>query len=231
VGSVARTRGQAVAARHFGLHQALTDPDRYGDQYVRNLVGTLVPGAVASIAQSEDPVLREARTVMDTWRSRIPGLREGLHPKIDVWGQPTQNLGAYGPDVASRIYMSRITNDPVNLELMRLQQMPTALERKIRGVDLSDTQYEDYARTAGRMTKMQLDRLVNQASFAHWPDIAKRKAIESIVNGTRENARALMMMRYPVIWKTALEVKREEVHGATPEHLKAVRREPARAAP
>jgi hypothetical protein len=211
------------------LIQALTDPERYGEGFLQSIAGSIVPSGLALAARIQDPAMREMRTVGDAIRARIPGLREDLHPQVDWTGQTVPNQGALGPDVLSRIYISKITNDPVNIELNRLGKTPAKLDRKIRGVELNDVQYEDYARTAGRMTKMQLDRLVAQPSFAQWPDFAKRKAIEQVVDGTREQARALMMMRYPVIMRTAVEAKRAEVHGSTPEHVRAMQRNPAAA--
>jgi hypothetical protein len=211
------------------LIQALTDPERYGEKFLQQIAGSVIPAAVALTARTQDPVLREVRSIGDTLKSRIPGLRQDLVPKIDVWGQSVPYQGAAGPDVLSRAYQSAITNDPVNLELTRLAMMPAALDRKIRGVELADRQYEDYARTAGRMTKMQLDKMVGSPGFVQWPDFAKREAVKHLVDGTREQARGLMMIRNPTIWQTALGAKKAEIHGATPEHVKSMLRHPAEA--
>ena len=106
--------------------------------------------------------------------------------------------------------------------------MPAKLDRKIRGVELPDGRLDDdYQRTAGTMTKMQLDRMVASPSFANWPDFAKREAVKHLVDGTREGARGLMMMRYPFIWRLAAGAKREQIHGATPEHVRLMLRNPA----
>jgi hypothetical protein len=103
------------------LMKAVTDPDRYGERYVRQMAGTLVPSFLGQEAAIEDPVLRDARSILDVWKSRIPGLRETLHPQRDIWGEEIVREGALGPDRLSRIYISTIKNDPVNKQLIDAQ--------------------------------------------------------------------------------------------------------------
>ena len=67
----------------------LADPDRYGSRYVQRLSGTVIPTGLAQWARTEDPALREARTIMDNIRSRYsPGSRRELYPRLDRFGEP-----------------------------------------------------------------------------------------------------------------------------------------------
>ena len=47
------------------LVEAVHDPDRYGERYIQRLAGTMIPTGVAQVARVQDPVLREARSVLD----------------------------------------------------------------------------------------------------------------------------------------------------------------------
>jgi len=195
------------------LIQALTDSDRYGDKYIQNLAGTVVPSFMAQAARTLDPVQREARTTIDAIKSRIPGLREELLPRRDVWGEPLISQGSAGPDALSPIYQTRLSKDPVNIKLQELNVFPAKLSRKIRGVELTDQQYDEYQKLSGKMTKMRLDAVVNQAGFSTLPPTTQTDAIRRITASTRDMARSIMMMKNPDIVKQANDNKRREIEG------------------
>jgi hypothetical protein len=59
---------------------------------------------------------------------------------------------------------------------------------KIRNQTLTDGQYDDYARLAGRMTKMNLNRIVNSSQWAMIAGAQKADVIMSAFNGRRAAA-------------------------------------------
>lgn len=195
------------------LIKAVHDPDRYGQRYIQRLAGTVVPTGVAQIAQTQDPYLREARTIIDGIKARIPGMSQQLLPRRDIWGEPIDLGGGLGPDLISPIYESRINNDPVNQSLLRLKVFPSKLSRQIRGVELSDQQYDDFSRLAGRTAKMRLDSVVATPGFSTMPQFAQREIITRTIDTARETARNLMMMQNPEIIEKAIYAKREALTG------------------
>src|SRR3546814_13048383 len=67
----------------------LSHPERYGRNYVARLAGSMaVPAMVSQMASATDPNLREARNILDTIKSRVPGLSDELPERLDLWGQP-----------------------------------------------------------------------------------------------------------------------------------------------
>jgi hypothetical protein len=104
--------------------------------------------------------MRDARTILDTFRSKIPGLSQSVLARRDRWGEPIENQGALGIDGLSAIYESRVTHDPVNQEPFRLGIAPAPLEQKIRGVQLTPDQFDDFQRIGGRFAKGNLDTIV-----------------------------------------------------------------------
>jgi hypothetical protein len=194
------------------LIQAATQWDRFGDSYFRGLTGTVVPAISAQSARASDPIIHEARTVLDNLKARIPGLSQSLLPKRDVWGEPMVRSGAVGPDILSPIAESRINNDPVNKALLAAKYFPSKLDRKIRGVELTDQQYDDYARIAGRTAKVRLNAIVSMPGFDQMPESTRKELMTNTIQQSREMARSLIMMQNPEIMKKANDAKRAKLN-------------------
>lgn len=193
--------------------KALDNPGQYGDNWVKNYAASYVPAIVGQAARIQDPYVREIKTMKDAVYAKIPFLKETLKPRLDVFGQPIKNEGSAGPDIISPIYQRAISQDPTIKRLEALHYFPSAVEDRIRNVKLTDDQYDDYQRVAGRLMKDRLDIIVNQQNFASMPMGIQIDVIKKNVADTREQARGEMMMRYPSIIQDALAIKREAVTG------------------
>jgi len=174
--------------------EAIGDPDRYGQNYINGMLASLVPAGVGWLARTDDPYLRESRTLLDSFRARLPGLSEGLFPKRDIYGEPL-------------LRTQPITDDPVTERMIALQIFPAKLSKQIRGVELNDQQYDDFQRVAGRLMRMRLDSLINTPGFDTIPPAAQIKTITNIVDNSREAARSLIMMQNPEIITKATDNK------------------------
>jgi hypothetical protein len=183
------------------LIEALEDPGRYGERYIQNFLSSFVPYSVgmAQMARASDPYSRQARTVMDSIKAKVPGLSETLLPRRDIWGEPIPNMRGVGPPGLTAIWAQHVSSDPVNQAMMNLGIFPAAPERKIRNVELTDQEYDDFTRIAGRMTKMRLDAIARSADFQTWPNHIKRAQIEETIRQCREAARGAIMGKYPHI--------------------------------
>ena len=178
------------------LIKAVTDSDRYGPAYVRNMIASFVPFSVLSsqIAHSVDPYSRQARSVMDAIRAKIPYESEDLLPKRDIWGEPLPNKSVLGVPGFSSIYETAVSNDPVNQAMVKLGISPAAPTRKIRNVELTDEQYDKYCQVAGQTAKMRLDAIVGQSGFSDLPPEAQVEIIHKTIEKSREMARNVVMM-------------------------------------
>ena len=101
------------------------------------------------------------------------------------------------------IYERQISRDPVNLEMAKLGMGPATIERKIRNVELTDQQYDDFSRIAGRMAKQNLDKIVRSPDYEMWPANIRMDVFNETIKQAREAARGLMMMKYPQIARDA----------------------------
>jgi hypothetical protein len=200
------------------LIQAAEDSDRYGQTFIQNLVGSAVPTGLAQEAHLEDPVVRQAHTVLDAVRSRLPWYTEELPPRRDIFGQPiTRNpvLGhQYGLDRLNTIAMSKVSNDPVAQEMLRLKEWPGPVEQKLRGITLTPDQYDDYQRVAGRLMHNALSSYVRSDWWGVMPDFAQKEMMHEAVNQTRKTAAGYMLMLHPDLIQTATDAKVKQITGA-----------------
>lgn len=189
------------------LIQAVEDPGRYGQSYIRNFISSFVPYSVglAQIARSSDPYSRQARTVMDAVRKGIPGLSETLLPRRDIWGEEMPNLRGLGTFTA--IYAQQAGSDPVNQAMLSLGVSPAQPERKIRGVQLTDPEYDDYSRLAGRMAKQRLDVIVRSPDWQTWTPETRHDVLKEAIRQARETARGMVMAKNPDIIRQAVAAK------------------------
>lgn len=177
--------------------EALDDPDRYVSQFVANLGGTVVPTGVAQIARTQDPILRDARNIVDRIKSRVPGYSKTLPPRRNLWGEAIVLEGGVGPDIISPVYVSHDRHDKVNHEIVRLEMKPSMPERKINGVELTPREYEEYIKLSGIPAKRILDDVINSNIWDKIPDFEKKKIIDEQIKDHRNNARDLMIANNP----------------------------------
>lgn len=167
-----------------GLLQAAHDPDRYGVSFLESYANAIIPGAVAQVARLGDPVQRDVQSFQDGLANRIPGLRQELAVRFDITGAPRPNpsytfLGSLG--VASR----EESDDPVAKELNKLGAGISMPARKLRGVELSTSDYEAYSKLSGDLVNQQVSALINNPQYASLPESRKRVLLEATAKKAR----------------------------------------------
>ncbi|MCC6535760.1 MAG: hypothetical protein IT531_24680, partial [Burkholderiales bacterium] len=205
---------------------ALSNPGRYGDRYIANLAGTLIPTGLAQAARANDPIvretegmdaggdpiLREAADIIAKWKSRIPGMSEELQPRLDTWGEPVQREGGLG-GAFSPIAVSREKADPVRDEAVRLKLEIKLPEKKLYDVKLSPEQRTMYGTLSGQTAHQVLSQVVTSDGYQRLPDWAKREMVSEIVSEVRSGAREIMM---PEIGPETIVEKRLKRYEARP---------------
>jgi hypothetical protein len=197
------------------LIKAVEDPGRYGEGYIKNFASSFVPFSVgmAQMARAADPYSRQARNVMDAIRAKVPGYSQELLPRRNIWGDEIPNLPALGGRAISALYEKQVNSDPVNQAMVDLGVHPAMPERKIRNIELTDQQYDDFTRIAGRMAKQRLDIIVRSPDWQTWPNHSRHDVIAEVVRQSREAARGMVMMKYPKIPRDAAEALRKKKTG------------------
>lgn len=181
--------------------EALSEPERFGQSFINKFAASWVPNFLGQTASAmDDPVMREARNVLDALRNKIPWERDDLMPRRDRWGEPVP----FTPLVRM---MTDATNDVVNREMLRLGANPARPQRKWNGVELTAEQFDDYARIAGRFAKQRLDLWVGSQGYASLPDGLKLKSILDIVESSRKMARGQVQITYPELIQKQVDEK------------------------
>jgi hypothetical protein len=189
------------------LIEAVDNPGRYGQSYIRSLVSSFMPfsSLSAQMARMSDPYSRQARSVVDGIKQKVPGMSEMLPPRRDIWGEPIQNYGALGG--LTSIYMQPASHDPVNLALYNLGINVGQPTRSVRGVRLADDQYDYYQMIAGRMAHDRLETIVTSPDWQTWAPEAQHDVVQEVVSQSRETARNAVMAKWPTIPQQAYAAK------------------------
>jgi hypothetical protein len=196
------------------LIKAIEDPKRYGDAYIRNFASSFVPFSVSmqQMARAADPYARDARTITDAMKAHVPGLSQQLMPRIGVWGEPVPSREGLGGNITA-IWEQAVNNDPVNIALKNLSIYPAAVGRKVRNVELTPEQHDQYARIAGRLAKQNLDRIVLSPSFQSMPNPIKHDLITEALRQSRTVAEGMLFMKNPHILSDAYKFKMQKRQG------------------
>jgi hypothetical protein len=182
--------------------QAISDPQRYGTNYVSNTVGSMVPNIIKDAAKSGDPYMRETSAPGDPIKSSsnaikhgIPGLRNSLLPRRDVLGDmlpnDQQGAGAFLDLFNSRNPRSgtvtdelqRLNNVGENATPTRLLRNQTILGEKVK---LTPEQLNQLKGESGAMVKEALERLISSPSYQALTDEQKSQAITKTVQDVRK---------------------------------------------
>lgn len=171
------------------LMTAMSDPERYGQNYFERFAGSVVPAGVANVARAMDPYALEANTMLDRIRSRIPGLTADLPPRRDLWGEPITYRSGLGAiyDSFSPIYSRREKPSPIDEEMLRLSesvdnafvQMPsrnTPFNGVMINLDRYPGAYSRFVELAGNAT-------VSQDYGAPFPGIGAKDYLDDMVAG------------------------------------------------
>jgi len=213
VGSIAKNLTSKTWLRGVSeFVRMLDDPDRYGGRYVQQLTGTVVPTGLAQISRTQDPTMREARTILDNIRSRVsPGTRRELLPRRDQFGEPITREGGVGPDIISPVNTSTVKNDPVAKEIEELGVSFGRPQRKIEGVELTDEEYDQYATISGTYARNLLQAVVSNQVYRNMPAWARKEYIEKMIRKARQQAKTAFIMQNPSVITQSYSEKLEQM--------------------
>ena len=169
---------------------ALSDPDRFGDDFIGGLAGSLIPSGVANIAGAIDPTIRKREGVVDIFKARTPGLSRELIPRRDLWGNELKRtelsplLAAISPIKVRSVLIDKVEDEMSRLEIFSAP--PNVKE--LRGLEISPKELDIYIVEAGQLAKKLLDNLVQRKGYDLMSDSSKESLIKKIIRYTRKAA-------------------------------------------
>ena len=184
----------------FDFAEAMSDPQRYLPRWAARMAQSfVVPNAIGQAVWTSDPLVREARTIADRIRSRIPGKRQELNALLDVAGEPIeQTATTYGLP----FNVSEEKSDPVAEAMLRLGIFKGKPGRTLMNVKLEDDVYNEYAKLMGKTRWQHLTPLVNSPQFRalmlSQPEVA-RQILEKVWDDIGRQVRTAFLYRNPEI--------------------------------
>ncbi len=162
---------------------ATTDPARYGEKWVQGFIASGVPSISAATTRAIDPELKEAQTIIDKIKSRIPGLSGELFAKRDIWGQAIERDLAGVSAMVSPVYIAEGKGTKADQEVVRLGVRIGKPSRKVRDQELTPEQYDKLVIEAGAEAKKRVDKFVGQKAYDGMKDEFKAKMIKRQYDG------------------------------------------------
>jgi len=169
---------------------AISDPERYGDDFIRNFAGTVIPSGVAATARATDPYIRDTQNIIDHIKSRIPGVSTSLPPRRDVYGKPLERGGTPVSRGISPVRISEVKENTVDRELKRLGIDLGMPSRRVGERKLTSGEYSQVTKKAGEIVYKALSSLIQSPIYQRVPDEVKKKRIRSVVSQIRGNVRS-----------------------------------------
>lgn len=199
IAGVAATAAKSVESQSFlqginGLLGAINDPQQNLSTYINQVSSSVVPNIIKTTARATDPLQRDVQGPINAIKSAIPGVRESLPAKQDMFGNNmsatdnplNQLFNPLRPNKAN-------TSDPVVNELQRLQDsgngiIPTQFNKNaIKGTKLSDEQVRQLNATVNPKVKAAWQGIISDPRYQALSDEDKatvlKRAKDNIAKG------------------------------------------------
>jgi len=166
------------------MFDAIDDPARYGDKWIKSMSGSAVPAVAAGVARATDPYLRETKTMLDVIKARIPGLSKTLPPRLSPTGEPVKRPGTPISRMFSPVDVSKEIQDPLWTELNRLK-VYLGTPKTTGGKKLADEDIRGIVETGGPEMHKALMETISSMGYQKLADETKVKLIKRIVTKYR----------------------------------------------
>lgn len=188
-------------------------------KYAANQLSSVIPNSLRGIAQGLDDTERNAYSSDNVWqqavdnaKASIPGLRETLPAKTDVWGNPVKNEGGIRNFMNRNINPGNITTyktDEVSSEIEKISEAtgeslypdrtaPRSLKVDGEAVSLTFEQRSMYQKAYGDAYSAAVTSLMNDKNYKAMPDSMKAEILQQAKDTATEQARDSLGIGYEV---------------------------------
>jgi len=190
------TKNMADKTFFRGLHdlvELVYDPSKEGAILGSTLSG-FVPfsSAVSTAARGMDTKDRAVRGTVEKMKSRIPGLRETLPPKVDIRGREKLLPGTGLERIASPMQRSVDTSDDVDKFLaqsgLEIGDPKRTITHDNEKIQLSTDEYSQLKKKSGELLNEMLDGIQQDLEGATREEV--QEILEDLVKKSRAEARA-----------------------------------------
>ena len=186
-------------------------------KYAANQLSSVIPNSLRGIAQGLDDTERNAYSSDNVWqqavdnaKASIPGLRETLPAKTDVWGNPVKNEGGIRNFMNRNINPGNVTTykpDAVSSEIEKISEAtntslypdrtaPRSLKVDGEAVSLTFEQRSMYQKAYGDAYSAAVTSLMNDKNYKAMPDSMKAEILQQAKDTATEQARDSLGIGY-----------------------------------
>ncbi len=185
------TAGQAVMNQSFlkgisGVLDAIDDPKRYAENYVENTASSVVPNFIRSFARASDDKQRDPSGVVEGIQGAIPGMRQGLPEKTDMFGSGLDAKDNFLNQYVNPLRPSKVKNDDVVAEMRRLQDagegvIPSVAKKNtFEGTELTREQISQINKKAGNAMQFEYGLLMTSPEYQTMTDKQKADSLRNV---------------------------------------------------
>lgn len=188
-------------------------------KYAANQLSSVIPNSLRGIAQGLDDTERNAYSSDNVWqqaidnaKASIPGLRETLPAKTDVWGNPVKNEGGARNFMNRNVNPGNITTyktDAVSSEIEKISEVtgsslypdrtaPRSVTVDGEAVSLTFEQRSMYQKAYGDAYSAAVTSLMNNKNYKAMPDSMKAEILKQAKDVATEQARDSLGVGYEV---------------------------------
>lgn len=169
-----------------GLLSAVNDPERSAKQYINSTASSVVPNFIRTTARATDPLQRDVQNAPDALKSTIPGLREKLPAKQDMFGRNVKATDNPANQLFNPLRPSLVRNstDKTVQELRRLQDGGNGIvtthfdKNSITGAKLNDQQVRDLNKMVNSRVRTAWDAVIADPRYKSLSDEDKATALK-----------------------------------------------------
>ena len=186
-------------------------------KYAANQLSSVIPNALRGIAQGLDDTERNAYSSDNVWqqavdnaKASIPGLRETLPAKTDVWGNPIKNEGGVRNFLNRNVNPGNITTyktDAVSSEVEKISDAtgnslypdrtaPRSVKVDGESVSLTFEQRSIYQKAYGDAYSAAVTALMNDKNYKSMPDSMKAEILKQAKDVAAESAKDKLGIGY-----------------------------------
>jgi hypothetical protein len=186
------TAAQSIQEQSFlkginGVLSAIQDPQREARSWMEQTFSSVTPNFVRAATRAADPVQRKATSIPESIKLGIPGLRDDVPTKNDIFGEPLPAKDNFLNQYVNPLRPSKVRGDDTTAELRRLFEtdngiLPSEANKNAFGkdVNLDKKQVLDLNQTTGKAMKPVYEEVMKSDQYKNLSDEDKVKVLKKI---------------------------------------------------
>ncbi len=204
-----------IKSHAYSKNQSLSEATGALQDYItEQLYSRLVPSIVGDVAKATDEYQRKTGTGFQAVKSRIPGLRQTLPIKTNVFGEKMADEGAS----ANILFGSRVKTDQENKAIREISRLSNDLDKSISFTDwdkssskvlasfkqkVGQKRFDEAKIKYGKELKSKLQDVVNNPKYQKMSDDDKL----IIINGLDTEAQQKILKQYGFVYHRVVTKK------------------------